>query len=98
MDYTSYASFWQLLFYKTNNPECKELIDKIINRYGLNIGLGLDMHQRIYIVDDNFVSNKVKDLLAIQGDLGLTIKVGLFSGLREDEIIYMQNRETCNNL
>jgi hypothetical protein len=37
--------------YKTNNPECKELIEKIINRYGLNIGL--DMHQKIYIVDDN---------------------------------------------
>jgi intergrase/recombinase len=88
--------FGNYYFYKTNNPECKELIDKIINRYGLNIGL--DMHQRIYIVDDNFVSNKVKDLLAIQGDLGLTIKVGLFSGLREDEIIYIHNKEICNNL
>jgi intergrase/recombinase len=88
--------FGNYYFYKTNNPECKELIDKIINRYGLNIGL--DMHQRIYIVDDNFVSNKVKDLLAIQGDIGLAVKVGLFSGLREDEIIYMHNKETCNNL
>jgi intergrase/recombinase len=36
--------------------------------------------------------------LAIQGDLGLTIKVGLFSGLREDEIIFMHNKEKCNNL
>jgi intergrase/recombinase len=36
--------------------------------------------------------------MAIQGDLGLTVKVGLFSGLREDEIIYMHNKETCNNL
>jgi hypothetical protein len=36
--------------YKTNNPESKELIEKIINRYGLNIGS--DMHQKIYIVDD----------------------------------------------
>src|SRR5215208_1821940 len=88
--------FGNYYYYKTNNPECKELIEKIINRYGLNIGL--DMHQRIYIVDDNFVSNKVKTLLAIQGDLGLTIKVGLFSGLREDEIIFMHNKEICNNL
>ena len=56
------------------------------------------MHQWIYIVDDNFVSNKVKDLLAIQGDIGLTVKVGLFSGLREDEIIYMHNKEACENL
>ena len=78
--------FGSYYFYKTNNPECKELIDKIINRYGLDIAL--DMHQRIYIVDDNLVSNKVKDLLVIQGDLGLTVKVGLFSRLREDEINY----------
>jgi hypothetical protein len=55
--------FGNYYYYKNNNPECKELVDKIINRYGLNIGL--DMHQRIYIVDDNFVSNKVKQLLAI---------------------------------
>ena len=88
--------FGNYYYYKTNNPECKELIEKIINRYGLNIGL--DMHQRIYIVDDNFVANKIRDLLAIQGDIGLTIKVGLFSGLREDEIIYMHNKEICTNL
>ncbi|MFL6498543.1 MAG: hypothetical protein ACJ70U_07590 [Nitrososphaera sp.] len=47
------SHFGNYYFYKTNNPEFKELIDKIINRYGLNIGL--DMYQRIYIVDDNFV-------------------------------------------
>jgi hypothetical protein len=33
--------FSNYYFYKTNNPECKELIDKIINRYGLNIGLDI---------------------------------------------------------
>jgi hypothetical protein len=27
--------------YRRNNPECKELIEKIINRYGLNIGLDM---------------------------------------------------------
>ncbi len=74
----------------------QRIIEKIINRYGLNIGL--DMHQRIYIVDDNFVSNKVKHLLAIQGDIGLTVKVGLFTGLREEEIIYIHNTELCGNL
>src|SRR5215213_1620043 len=88
--------FGNYYYYKTNNPECKELVEKIINRYGLNIGL--DMHQRIYIVDDNFVSNKVKQLLAIQGDIGQTVKVGLFTGLREDEIIYIHNKELCSNL
>lgn len=88
-----FANFY---FYKTNNPECRELIEKIINRYGLNIGL--DMHQRIYIVDDNFVINKVKHLLTIQGDIGQTVKVGLFTGLREDEIIYIHNKDLCSNL
>ena len=73
--------FGNYYHYKINNPECKELIEKIISRYGLNIGL--DMHQKIYIVDDNFVVNKIKDLMAIQGEIGLTVKVGLFSGLRE---------------
>jgi intergrase/recombinase len=88
--------FGNYYYYKNNNPECKELVDKIINRYGLSIGL--DMHQRIYIVDDNFVSNKVKQLLAIQGDIGQTVKVGLLTGLREDEIIYIHNKELCSNL
>ena len=82
--------------YKTNNPECKELIEKIINRYGLNIGL--DMHQKIYIVDDNYVVNKVKDLVAIPGEIGLTVKVGLYTGLRQEEIIYLHNTDICNNL
>ena len=46
--------------YKVNYPECKELIEKI-SRYGLDIGL--DMHQKIYIVDENFVVNKIKQFL-----------------------------------
>jgi hypothetical protein len=40
------------------------------------------MHQKIYLVDDNFVAVKIKDLMTIQGEIGLTVKVGLFSGLR----------------
>ena len=80
--------FGNYYFYRTNNPECKELVEKIINRYGLNIGL--DMHQKIYLVDDNFVADKIKELMGIQGEIGLTIKVGLFSGLRETKLcIYM---------
>ena len=88
--------FGNYYFYKTNNPECKELIEKIINRYGLNIGL--DMHQKIYLVDDNFVADRIKGLMTIQGDIGLTVKVGLFFGLREDEIVYIHDKEICSNL
>ena len=82
--------------YKTNNPECKELIEKLINRYGLNIGL--DMHQKIYIVDDNHVLNSVKKLIAIPGEIGLTVKVGLYTGLRQEEIVYLHNTAICTNL
>jgi len=49
---------------KTNNPECKELIEKSINRFGLN--MGLDKHLMIYIVDDNFIANKIKELTAFK--------------------------------
>ena len=55
------------------------------------------MHQKIYLVDDNFVVDKIKDLMTIKGDIGLTVKVGLFSGLREGEIVYIHDKETCTN-
>jgi hypothetical protein len=90
MDFTgNIRHFGNYYNYKTNNPECKELIEKIINRYGLNIGL--DMHQKIYIVDDNYVVNSVKKLITIPGDIGLTIKVGLYTGLdRKKLCIYIK--------
>jgi intergrase/recombinase len=80
--------------YKTNNPECKELIEKIITRFGLNVGM--DVQHRVYIVDDNFVAEKIKLLTAIPGDVGFTIRVGLYSGLREDELVYCYSMEICN--
>jgi hypothetical protein len=82
--------------YKTGNPECKDLIERIIDRFGLNVGL--DNQQKVYLVDDNYVSSKVTDLMKIEGQIGLTVKVGLLSGLREGEIIYIHNTEICNNL
>jgi intergrase/recombinase len=82
--------------YKTNNLECKELVERIILRYALNVGL--DRHQRIYIVDDNFVADKIKELMCIQGEIGLTVKVGLFSGLREEEIVHLHRMQVCRNL
>ena len=45
----------------------------------------------------NLVDDKIKDLMTIKGDIGLTGKVGLFSGLREDEIVYIHDKETCIN-
>jgi len=82
--------------YKTGNPECKDLIERIIDRFGLNVGL--DNQQKVYLVDDNYVSTKVRDLMKIEGQIGLTVKVGLFSGLREEEIVHIHKTEICDNL
>ena len=70
--------------------------EKIINRYGLNIGL--DMHQKIYIVDDNYIVNSVKKLITIPGEIGLTIKIGLYTGLRQEEILHLHKTGICSNL
>jgi hypothetical protein len=47
---------------------------------------------KIYIVDDNYVVNKVKDLIAIPGEIGLTVKVGLYSGLRQEASLWNNNK------
>ena len=57
--------------------------------------LHLDMKRAIYVVDDQFVANKIEKLMGIQGEIGFIIKVGLFSGLREEEIIYSHGKEIC---
>jgi hypothetical protein len=36
--------------------------------------------------------------MKIEGHIGLTVKVGLLSGLREEEIIYIHKTEICDNL
>jgi len=88
-------NFGSYYYYKTNNPECKELIEKIISRFGLNVGL--DIQHRVYIVDENFIEQKLKKLLAIQGDFGLIVRMGLYSGLREAELVYVHDMEICAN-
>jgi intergrase/recombinase len=92
----SVRQFGGYYFFKTNNPECKELVEKIISRFGLNVGW--DRQKKLYVVDGNFVEQKIKQLLSVEGDIGLTIKVGLYTGLREDEIVYAHNMEACSNL
>ncbi len=87
--------FGNYYFYKTNNPECKELIEKIISRFGLNVGCS--RQKKVFLVDDNFVEVKLKQLLKVEGEIGLTIRMGLFTGLREDEIVYAHNMEICDN-
>jgi hypothetical protein len=37
-------------------------------------------------------------IVAIPGETRLTVKVGLYSGLRQENIIYLQNTDICSNL
>ena len=53
------------------------------------------MKRAIYVVDDQYVVRKIEKLMTIQGDIGFIVKVGLFSGLREEEIIYSHSKEIC---
>jgi intergrase/recombinase len=93
---SSLRHFGSYYNYKTGNPECRELVDKIIDRFGLNTGF--DNQRKVYLVDDDYVKKRVSALLKIEGQIGLTVKVGLFSGLREEEILYIHRMEICCNL
>ena len=76
------------------NKEVKYLIARIIERYGLN--RDLDQKDRIYLVSPQFVEEKIKEILEIPGDIGFTCRLGLFSGLREGELIYIKEKPVCN--
>lgn len=84
--------------YKTQgNKEAGDLIYNIIRRYQLN--KGLDMHHKIYLVDENYVVEKLRLLKTIPGELGFITRLGLFSGLREEELVYVyQNRNTLQTV
>jgi intergrase/recombinase len=92
----AFRKFRQYYLYKFNNDQCAELTAKIIRRYNLNVGN--NDHGRLYIVDDNYLANKVKLLMSIKGELGLIVRFGLFSGLREEEMIYVHGKQLCENL
>jgi intergrase/recombinase len=76
------------------NKDVKHLILRIIERYDLN--RGLDHKDRIYLVSPHFVEEKINKIMDIPGDIGFTCGIGLFSGLREDEIVYIRTRPICN--
>lgn len=92
----AFKKFGYYYQYKTGDDQCCELILRIIRRYGLNVGNS--DHGRLYIVDESHIQEKIDTLMKIEGYFGLIIKVGLFTGLREDEILYIHKKEICNNL
>ena len=72
------------------------LVSKIIRRYNLNAGN--NDHSKLYIVDDNYLAEKLKTILQLQGEIGLIVKFAMFSGLREDELVYIYRKDICSNL
>jgi intergrase/recombinase len=92
----SFRKFGQYYLCKYNNDQCMDLVTKIIRRHSLSVGN--TEHGKLYIVDDNYLENKLRLLFEMNGDIGLIVKFGLFSGLRGDEMVYTYNKTLCDNL
>jgi hypothetical protein len=80
--------------YDTKNGVA-DLVKRIIERYELN--RDLDMKDKIYLVNPHYIQTKLKALLSIPGEIGFIVRVGLFTGLREEELYYIHDKELCNN-
>ena len=71
-----------------NNREVTQLIKGIIERYDLN--KDLDMKDHIYLVSPQFIEEKVRKIFEMPGEIGFIARLGLLSGLREQELIYIK--------
>ncbi|MBV9179430.1 MAG: hypothetical protein JO327_07410 [Nitrososphaeraceae archaeon] len=68
--------FGDYYFWKYNTREVQELVRKIIERYVLG---NLDYKDKIYLVNPNFLQTKFNTLLAIPGEIGFTVRMGIFT-------------------
>lgn len=93
----SMRKFGAYYIYKYNNEQCIDLVEKIIRRN--NLSSGMTEHGKLYIVDDSYLEQRIKSLMSIgEGEIGTIVKFGLFSGLREDEMLYVHKRAICSDL
>jgi hypothetical protein len=81
---------------KMHNPELKILIEEIIKRYELNKKMRI--HDRVWLVDEGYIDKMVRNVLEIDGDIGVIIKFAFFSGLRGEEITYAYETAICDSL
>ena len=91
----SIKRFGDYYFRKYNSKEVVQLIKQIIERYDLN--KDLDMKDHIYLVSPQFIEEKVKKIFEMPGEIGFTARLGLLSGLREQELVYIKEKTICNN-
>ena len=54
------------------------------------------MKDKIYLVSPQFIEEKIKKIFEIPGEIGFTARLGLLSGLREQELVYIKERDVCN--
>ena len=87
--------FGDYYFWKYNSREVQSLVKATIERYMLN--RDLDMKDKIYLVNPNYLQSKISALMAIPGEIGFTVRMGLFTGLREEELYYIHDKEICCN-
>ena len=67
------------------------------NNRKVELNRDLDMKDKVYLVNPHYVETKLKALMSIPGDIGFIVRIGLFSGLREEELYYIHDKEICNN-
>jgi hypothetical protein len=92
----AFRKFGQYYLYKYNDDSCIDLVSKILRRYNLNAGN--NVHSKLYIVDDNYLAEKLKTIFHLQGEIGLIVKFAVLTGLREDELVYIYRKDICSNL
>jgi hypothetical protein len=51
------------------------------------------MKEKIYLVIPNFIEEKIKKIFEFPEEIGFIDIFGLFSGLREQEIITLKNKD-----
>ncbi len=81
---------------KFHNPELKILIDEIIQRFELNKKMRI--HDRVWLVDQDYIEKMVNQIFEIDGEIGIIIKFGFFSGLRGEEMTYVHDTPLCGNV
>ena len=82
-----------IILNKYGSIDVKQLIFRTIERHPLN--KNLDMKNRIYLVSPQFVAEKIDKIIAMSGEIGYNCRLGLFCGLREQEIFYIKEKPIC---
>ena len=51
----------------------------------------LDTKNKIYLVNPNYLQNKINALMTVPGEIGFTVRMDLFTGLREEGLYYIHD-------